>query len=333
MVNDNKTFGRNRAIAHRAAALLVAITLLACGGDGGGGDGRPSLSAPTTPISINAANADAIAAAAVAAAAGQTLTGAADMAIGAKVEADGSSAQQVVGRITSQTLRRVVAANSAPSVTGAVQSEPCLVSGTVTFSGSETSFSAVFAQCSDSEGEVANGRIEVTNVSSTGDQYAGSASATVWMDLSLTTSGATTRIVGDFTAEASWTSTTESSRLHGNSLGYTDGVTTEVLSNFDMSVSIDTSLASASSDFTLASTALGGAVTVDTQTAIQGYTYGEHPYAGVVVVSGSGGTKVRVTILGDETEAAPHVRVEVDADGNGTFETTYELSWSELEAA
>jgi len=331
MVNY-KMFGRNRAIAHGAAALLVAITAVACGGDGGG-DGRPSLSAPTTPISINAANADAIAAAAVAAAAGQTLTGAADMAIGVKVEADGSSAQQVVGRITSQTLRRVVAANSAPSVTGAVQSEPCLVSGTVTFSGSETSFSVVFAQCSDSEGEVANGRIEVANVSSTGDQYAGSASASVWMDLSVTTSGATTRIVGDFTAEASWTSTSESSRLHGNSLGYTDGVTTEVLSNFDMSVSIDASLASASSDFTLASTALGGAVNVDTQTAIQGYAYGEHPFAGVVVVSGSGGTKVRVTILGDETEAAPHVRVEVDADGNGTFETTYELSWSELEAA
>jgi hypothetical protein len=47
-------------------------------------------------------------------------------------------------------------------------------------------------------------------------------------------------------------------------------------------------------------------------------------------LAGAGGSKIQVTINGDETLATPQVKVDLDADGDGVFETTLGKNWADL---
>jgi hypothetical protein len=328
------SIARDRAMLRRALTLLVSFAVAACGGGGEGRETPPRLSAPSAPVSVTGPNSEAVTAIAVEAAIGMMGSSALQQVpLGVAVEGDAPPATHVVSRITSQTLRRVVAARSAPSVTGAVQSEPCYVSGSITISGSETSGRITFNQCSDTEGLVINGWFSMTDFSATGDEYTGSVSVTVWMDLSVTASGMTMRTAGDYVVRASWTPTSDTVQMSGGSLGYTDGITTVVLLNFTLSESTDWSyfLVTSSSDFTLASTELGGAVTVHTVTPFVTDFSCVYPHEGVIVVTGAGGTKVRITVYGNEYYlASAQLTIEVDANGDGFYETLTPLDWADL---
>ena len=54
-------------------------------------------------------------------------------------------------------------------------------------------------------------------------------------------------------------------------------------------------------------------------------------HSGVLNITGTGGSKIQVTINGDETGASPQVTIGLDADGNGTFETSLAENWSDLD--
>lgn len=76
---------------------------------------------------------------------------------------------------------------------------------------------------------------------------------------------------------------------------------------------------------TLSANSLGGAVTLATPTAFMRYAVDPYPRAGQLRVTGAGGSLLQITALSTTT-----VRVELDANGDGTFEQSRELPWSVL---
>jgi hypothetical protein len=321
-----------RAFTAHVVALVVSLLVTACGSGDSRSGGPEPLPAPSAPVTLSATNGVQVAASALEIAMGGI--GSIPMSpIGAVVTTDGAPAPRILSRIASDAHRRVSRASSAATVTGAVQSEPCQVSGSVTLSDSATSASITFNQCSDYEGEVLNGTMAMTGLAQTGDDVNGSLSGTFTVNLTMSDPATTIRFVGGMNFQESWTLTSSSFQMSGSYLGFSDGITTHALSNFEISESVDetTGLVTASSNFTLASTAIDGVVTVATPTAFKTYPF-YSPYEGVLLVTGGGGGQVRLTVLGDDAAVSPQVQIEIDADGNGLFEMVLYRDWFELAA-
>lgn len=72
---------------------------------------------------------------------------------------------------------------------------------------------------------------------------------------------------------------------------------------------------------------LGGSVTAETTAPFKGLSNG-YPSEGTLLISGAADTRIRLTALD-----ATNVRLEVDADGDGVFESenTVTITWFELE--
>jgi hypothetical protein len=105
----------------------------------------------------------------------------------------------------------------------------------------------------------------------------------------------------------------------------------ESLTNFRYELTFDEITGDYTVDFsgTISTGDLGGAVTFDTTTPFQGTTTQEfdlqNPIAGVLEVNGAGGSKAILTVTGLNT-----VRIQIDDDGDGTFETTINTTWDAL---
>src|SRR5262249_45972128 len=96
---------------------------------------------------------------------------------------------------------------------------------------------------------------------------------------------------------------------------------------------IDSSSETDTLTFNYASTKIGGSVNVSTTTACVTDTADSRnfPHAGVLSLAGAGGSKIQVTINGDETfTTSSQVTIGVDANGDGTFEPTISKNWADL---
>jgi hypothetical protein len=172
----------------RALALTVSLLFTACGGGSDGG-GPELLPAPTTPVTISAANGAQVAAGALEIAVGGVAF---PMFGGGVIAADGAPDPRILSRMASDAQARVSRASSA-LVTGAVQSQPCMVSGSVTISDTPTAISITYNQCSDYEGQVLNGTMSMTDFAQTGDGVTGSASGTYSLNVTMTDPATTLR--------------------------------------------------------------------------------------------------------------------------------------------
>ncbi|MCU0952619.1 MAG: hypothetical protein MUC68_16595 [Burkholderiaceae bacterium] len=76
---------------------------------------------------------------------------------------------------------------------------------------------------------------------------------------------------------------------------------------------------------TLSANSLGGAVTLATPTAFARYAVDPYPRAGQLLVTGAGGSRLQITALSTDI-----VRIELDANGDGSFEQSRELPWRAL---
>ena len=74
----------------------------------------------------------------------------------------------------------------------------------------------------------------------------------------------------------------------------------------------------------LSASTIGGRVQLDTPTPIQELVADAYPRAGVLRVTGQG-SALRLTALNATT-----VRVELDANQDGSYEATKDVAWSEL---
>jgi len=357
-----------------AIAVLTAGLIGCGGGGGGGGPAIPTASnaaitpPPTTavPITTGAQATNTT----IAAAAFQAVNGAGLQTIGnipslAGAVTTAPTATETTRLMIAEIVRRHAEKikdymGSAP-VAGAqiVQTVPCSVSGTETFVVDDMSgnFSQILVNC-DEGGVIFHGTISSTGVSATvnlgstvGSSYNISVTATITIDLSITTASPAAVLVsqGSFTFSVTSSGTMQDDGfgglrpvgvttivIAGPSLLASDGVNREQLSNFaltvvDDDVTVATTINSGS-HFTYANSAsaINGAVTVTIATAIHYAFEDAHPDAGVIEITTTSPGMIKVTF----SSVAPLITVQVYSDTAGTTlaDTYTTLTWAQFEA-
>jgi hypothetical protein len=324
---------------------LFLAALAACGGGSnggavsmsGGGGGGPSV--PTALLSLNATNAQGVAS-------GATLSGLGASSLGTQFQnalvitpAQPALARthllsrfiaQEIGRLT-QGLRSLPPA----VLSAAAMTSPCTVSGSVTFDQGATSATETFSACSETAGSSVSGTITIDNMTlDPGVSFSGSAglnltfSQTGSSDVTIT--GSNVNVLE--TVNVSVNTVT----LSGAQIFATTGTNIERLGNFTLVATLDASSETDNVTFNYASTKIGGSVNVSTVTSCVTDTANgrNFPHAGVLALSGSGGSTIQVTVNGDETfTTSSQVTIGVDANGDGTFETTITKNWADLSAS
>jgi hypothetical protein len=338
------------------SSAALALTLVACGG--GGSDPGPVVPAQ---VPISAANQDDVARASALAVQGSFIGGGVALADdgGAGVlRAPRKSALALPGQGLAPALARVRDALRAalPSATPAsgkafaaaaqTGTVSCSVSGSFTATlndadNSQTtsvgdSLSVVFTNCSEVPGEVVNGTITAayTAVQATPTLSVG---ATLGFgNLSATVQGATASFNGSLALSyAKPTADTEVSILtvaapltisanRSSPSTYSDSVTLQA--GFSSTSTYTVSLAQTSGTVSgaVSSTRAGGTVTLSTTQPVVQRDVDLYPTSGQIVATGAT-SRLRTTALN-----TTNVQVELDANGDGTYEASKTLLWSTL---
>lgn len=140
------------------------------------------------------------------------------------------------------------------------------------------------------------------------------------------------QITGDITISlVSSNGSDISAALSGSSLSYTDLTGITILSGYSITVTYS----NITNNYTIAATgtvsdaALNGTMSFSSSTVLAGNFNNnpDNPTSGVLLVTGANNSKLRVTAL-DNT----NVQLAVDADGDGTYETTSTTTWAAITA-
>jgi len=202
--------------------------------------------------------------------------------------------------------------------------------------------SLIYSACKDTSTESANGTLAFT-IASASSSGSGT-SATVqfsgnldFQQFAATSGTSTATINGSVVMSAAITSTSLQMSLTvgasgltiaSTGTGYSDSITYDP--NMQITLTATTSPLSSvvalNGSFTTSS--IGGRVTVATVQPITQLGSDAYPSSGQVVVTGASGSKLRITVL-----SSTQVRLELDANGDGTYETTTDLTWANLRTA
>jgi hypothetical protein len=321
-------------------APVVLALLSACGGGGdtsgssGGGGSGPQAVAVSTTNQTSVARASVTGGLSVT----QTQTG------GNTAQSSSMSVNALVQRaLVAMGDPRVHAASAGahPESTNTVTLS-CGTGGTIstTFADNDNNltlssgdvFTLVFSQCQDSPTESLNGTIVITATSVTSSsQFSASASLqsvqAVDGALSSTVNGTVTVAELDSTSESDTTINVGASGLSVITVSptYSDAITfasgMQILSKdqFTLAQTVTTL------DGSYSATSIGGTVTVaTTQPVVTRYT-DDFPYAGTIHITGANNSALLITVL-DNTQ----VQLQVDANGDGTYESSSAVGWETL---
>lgn len=324
--------------------IATSTILVACGG--GGGD-----SADTSPIASTAAQAtitpaNYVAVAQEALSSNSFLLDATSLVVGAQVS-NSSTLVRFGQSQLSKTPSRI--ANAPVQAVGATQTftEQCAGGGTLTIVDNDRngnqqadagdSVSLTANNCSF-DGELLNGQLSVTLNSTTGnlDGYPFTLSGTLSYK-NLTAQSSTTRVV----ANGSMTMNIDARGDFNQSIAlaidsfavsstYAGVTSSQTLTKYDTSLKVSPVGSGAtwtsSVRGTLTSSTIDSkAVSIDTPMPFVRASNQAYPASGQAIVLGAAGSKVRVTAT-----SATNVTIDLDADGNGTYETTVTKRWNEI---
>lgn len=328
-----------------AASFAVALVLTGCGGGGGDDDDGPPGS-----VDVTAANQDQLARAAAAAAQGGFAMSASPVGGSAapsplSLTAVTRSAWLRAPRAMADSAaagRARVAGVSAPS------QEPCLVSGSATFTVDDRDNSGdpsvgdvvtvVFSACSDVANETMNGTMAVALTAvSISPRLSFAASATMTA-LTFTLPGHTARYDGGVTMSyAEPSATLATTRLvvgnqfvvQATTANYSDTFTLRAGHTIDSTYDAaalppggnQPGLTTTTANGTVASASAGGYVAVTTLAPMLQYDADSYPRSGHLDVVGKNGS-LQLTVL-----PAGQVRIDLDANGDGTFDQTKTVDW------
>jgi hypothetical protein len=337
--------------------LISASLLLAgCGGGIGGGTASLDYHGATTDVAITTtAEADAIAGfAASQATSGDLSDATAAIPIGVSIAITGSNDQSARLHILSELAKRYadIALNTAPSSTNLLAGityapESCTGGGTTTLSVTVTdpdvhtvgdTFSIAFSNCIEGS-EKTNGTVTLVLQGFTDQTLAAFSASFAFDNLKATNtlSGDYAWINGGFTAGFSGNGSTTPfvATLSGTSLVVEEQTGGEIeqhrLTSFSFvdTLSIDSYL-SFDHDFTIASTRIGGTITVATVTPFiidyNGSSYDDYPSSGQLLITGANNAKVRLTVLDSTQVYVQYDIVPID----GVYEADATVLWSAL---
>lgn len=327
--------------------LVLTGMLSACSGGGGGSDDSPAPAPTSAPVVITSTNATKISAEAYDATISTRNLGANGLG-GAGITAavvDSNEDSFDLFAFTRQQISRLpelsaqFAGNTLSAVTISATTIDCESGGTITVSGEVADTQVVTAgdiltielnNCADISGQL-NGQLSVRFNSISGDQLGEALNFDVsltMVDFSVVQSGVTSTGNGDMTLAIRSLSDSEiEASLTGNSLTLTENGTTSTLSNFSIVETLNeaTGASSANSRGTLQSTEIGGSLSFETTVPFQSVG-DDYPFVGTLVITGGNGSSLEFV-----TFDAANVRLDIDADGDGSFDESVETTWAELE--
>lgn len=331
-------------------ASTVLALLTACGGGGGGASAPPDVAA----VSITTANQNAVARAAVsggmALALAEPLAApdrAGALAAGSAAQAGGSALRSIASRAVRDLLAHQVQLARARPLAASSDSEPCGLSGKTnsTFDDRDNSgqisagdvLTVVFLQCRDSASDQVDGTIVLTvtgvgAATATRTEFTG---AMAFQQVNAVFGQTSTRIAGSVAMSVALTSSTLDLVLAVGSDGlgvqvqsptYADAIAYAQGMRIAMYESLTgTPVSRLSFDGSFSATSIGGAVTLSTAQALVQSGDDDYPASGQVLVSGGAGSQLRVTVIDDT-----RLRLELDANGDGSFEGSSVVDWSAL---
>ena len=327
----------------RSAALSIALAALAsCGGGGGGGNSLPPVQAggggppvPTAPLGLTSANMQDVAA-------GATLAGLGTSSLSTLL--DGASAlsassagpalprTHVLTRFIKQQIDQLIRPLQTPPgvrVATAVTPPACISGTAAVADNGPNSVTETFSACSPEAGVSLSGTITINNmIADPGVSF--SASATINLVLKQTGFADVSFMASNITVLETINVDVGTFTLSGQEMFITTGAVTERLGNFTLMASFTGTTETDDVTFSYASTKIGGSVNVSTVTPCVTDSAKNFPSSGVLSLTGAGGSKLRVTINGDETLATPQLTIDLDANGDGAVDTTLNKNWSDL---
>jgi len=324
-------------------AFTLALALTACGGGGGGGGGSSVSALPLGALTAgnqNVAAQDSMSGPSATLTSTSTLTGA--------QTSDMRAVYQVARDELNKFPTYLDAIRTAPTLTGAVASRnlPCTYGGYLAVSGTDADNNGIVSAgdsvtitgvgCREAAGTI-SGTMAMSINSVSGNfgtaPYSGSFSASfagfavststmnATLDGSMTLSlNQTDSVVHDITLSAS------SLRVTSVFAGVTRSITLTGYSARDVG-SLISGVASSTVTFSgnMSSSALNLSVDLTTTTPFVQSNSESYPHSGVLLATGAKGSKLRITALSNS-----QVQLELDENGDGTYEKTTPLSWNSI---
>ena len=329
----------------RSLIAVATLALSACGGGGSGSDGSNATPPPASGVlSLTTSNYTVATQEALSSA--DYVTRSTEMLTGAQVASD----RIVLDAVLAQLQRTGGWFSRAPRLaTGVttVQVEPCSGGGNITITLNDVngndepdagdSARAVATNCIE-VGVTINGALNIAITAATGTSSSSvfSIAATVTLENFRATSPAISASGnGQISVAMSSTGVNRNSftlSVTSLTIASTVGSTssTRSLSNFTINIvttpSGSGSSSSGSINGTLSSTGLGSnSITMATPSPFIKLSTAAYPSSGQMIITGAANSRVRVTALSSTT-----VQMELDADGNGSYETSTNMLWSQL---
>ena len=300
---------------------FLILLLSACGGDGNSSSNNSAPPPPNVPITQS--NSKAVAQAA--------YRGSRDLDGMEFRDGDSTSTLPVVSDIPHFLSTHIYSFTPAPKEEGQQRLDSCSFGGDVDVVDiGNNRLSVTFDNCTAVSGITLNGNVTLGGSGNFfGDTFSGTL---LFTQLSFTYSNLPLTFTIDGSISYIWTTigTIKSSTETANYTISVNGYSVTV-SNYSSSSTYDSStgVTTENHSYTITSSFIGGSVMVSGSQSFVAFASEPFPRDGVLIITGANGSKLRFTALGSGTPDGL-IRLEVDEDGDGFYESTQEISWSQL---